>query len=236
MPAFSEVSGPSLDAISPDLEIFSRGNAFCRCTLKQKRKMRVRRHGCGLMRESIMTRRGFIQSTLLMIAVAMPLAVSKPSSAATGKEITEQSEQALTRLYNEVPTAREYGRKAKGILVFPEVTKAGIGIGGSHGEGALFVGGKPVDYYSVGSGSLGLTLGAQSFSQVIMFMTDEGLQKFRSSKGWEAGVDGSVVAIKEGAAGSITTAPDPVVGFIFGQAGLMFDASFSGAKYTKIRR
>ncbi len=185
-----------------------------------------------------MTRHGFIRAALLMIVVAVPLVASKPSSAATGKEITAQAEQALTRLYNEVPTAREYGRKAKGILVFPEITKAGIGIGGSYGEGVLFVGGKPVDYYSVGSGSLGLTLGAQSFSQVIMFMTDEALQKFRSSKGWEAGVDGSVVAIKEGTAGSMTTttSQDPVVGFIFGQSGLMFDASFSGAKYTKIRK
>jgi lipid-binding SYLF domain-containing protein len=67
-----------------------------------------------------------------------------------------------------------------------------------------------------------------------MFMTDEALQKFRASKGWEAGVDGSVVAIKT--VGQITTVPDPIVGFIFGQTGLMFDASFSGAKYTKISR
>ena len=182
-----------------------------------------------------MTRRGFIQAALLM-AVALPLVASKPSSAATGREITEAAEQALTRLYNESPTAREYGRKARGILVFPEITKAGIGIGGSYGEGVLFVDGKPVDYFSIGSGSLGLTLGAQSFSQVVMFMTDEALQKFRTSKGWEAGVDGSVVAIKEGTAGSITMTEDPVVGFIFGQTGLMFDASFSGSKYTRIRR
>lgn len=183
-----------------------------------------------------MTRRGFIQAALLMIAVALPLVASKPSSAATGRDLTAAAEQALTRLYNESTTAREYGRKAKGILVFPEITKAGIGIGGSYGEGVLFVDGKPVDYYSIGSGSLGLTLGAQSFSQVVMFMTDEALRNFRASKGWEAGVDGSVVAIKEGTAGSMTMTEDPVVGFIFGQTGLMFDASFSGSKYTRIRR
>jgi lipid-binding SYLF domain-containing protein len=86
----------------------------------------------------------FFLAAVLMIAVAVPLAVSKPSSAATAKEIAVESERALTRLYNEVPSAREYGRKAKGILVFREITKAGVGIGGSYGEGALFVGGKPV--------------------------------------------------------------------------------------------
>jgi lipid-binding SYLF domain-containing protein len=173
-----------------------------------------------------------------VLASALPVLTPSPTVAATGSEIRSQSESALTRLYNQNAVARDLGRKATGVLVFPEITKGGIGIGGSYGEGALFVGGKAVDYYSIGSGSLGLTLGAQQFSQVIMFMTQDALDKFRASKGWEAGVDGSVVAIDEGAAGSYDTtkATDPVIGFTFGQQGLMFDASFKGAKYTKIRR
>ena len=186
-----------------------------------------------------MSRRGYIKAAfLIMLGCAIPAVTSSRSIAATAAEIRTRAEQALTQLYNQNEVAREFGRKAKGILVFPEITKAGIGVGGSYGEGVLLIDGRPVEYYAVGSGSLGLTLGAQSFSQVLMFMTDESLRKFRTSKGWEAGVDGSVVAIKEGAAGSIdtTTAQDPIVGFIFGQAGLMFDASFSGAKYTRVRR
>ena len=176
------------------------------------------------------------------MAAALPYAGSSAASAATGHEIRANAEAALTRLYNQVAAARSLGRKAKGTLVFPEITKAGIGIGGSYGEGVLFVGGQPVGYYSISSGSLGLTLGAQSFSQVIMFMTPEALQSFRNSKGWEAGVDGSVVAIDEGKAASYstmsdTTQPvDPVIGFTFGQQGLMFDASFKGAKYTPMKR
>jgi lipid-binding SYLF domain-containing protein len=175
---------------------------------------------------------------LAFVGIALPVTAPMPVSAAPASEIRSEAEQALTRLYNDNETARAYGRRAKGILVFPEITKGGVGIGGSYGEGVLYVAGKPTDYYSIGSGSLGLTLGAQTFSQVIMFMTEDALQNFRSSKGWEAGVDGSVVAIKEGTAGTIdtTTSPDPIVGYIFGQSGLMFDASFKGAKYTKIRR
>jgi lipid-binding SYLF domain-containing protein len=175
---------------------------------------------------------------VVALGAALPAAAPAPALAATASVIRGDAEQALTRLYNQNATARAYGRKAKGILVFPDVTKGGIGIGGSYGEGVLYVAGKPTEYYSVGSGSLGLTLGAQSFSQVIMFMTDEALQKFRASKGWEAGVDGSVVAISEGTAGtaSTVTASEPVVGFIFGQQGLMVDASFKGAKYTRIKR
>jgi lipid-binding SYLF domain-containing protein len=186
-----------------------------------------------------MIRRQFLTAVVFAtLAAASFFADTSTVSAATASQIRSDAEAALTRLYNQNTVARELGRKAKGILVFPEITKAGVGIGGSYGEGVLFVDGSPVGYYSVGSGSLGLTLGAQSFSQVIMFMTSEALSAFRASKGWEAGVDGSVVAIDEGQAASYDTlkAPDPVVGFVFGQQGLMFDASFKGAKYTRIQR
>lgn len=190
-----------------------------------------------------MNRRMLIKAALLVAAVAaLPFAGSSAALAKSGNEIRANAEAALTRLYNQNAAARSLGRRAKGILVFPEITKGGIGIGGSYGEGVLFVGGKPAGYYSIGSGSLGLTLGAQSFSQVIMFMTPDALNSFRTSKGWEAGVDGSVVAIDEGKAASYTTLSesgqpvDPVVGFTFGQQGLMFDASFKGAKYTPIKR
>lgn len=186
-----------------------------------------------------MIRRTLLNAVVLIaMAVAIPVAGAVTAAAATGHEIRSRAEATLTNLYNQNSVARDLGRKAKGILVFPEINKGGIGIGGSYGEGVLFVGGKPDGYYSVGSGSLGLTLGAQSFSQVIMFMTQEALNSFRASKGWEAGVDGSVVAIDEGKATSydFSKAQDPVVGFVFGQQGLMFDASFKGAKYTRIKR
>lgn len=178
-----------------------------------------------------------------VLGLGVPAAATSPALAATGPEIRASSEQTLTELYNTTPAARELGRRAKGILVFPEITKGGIGIGGAYGEGSLWQGGKLVGYYSVGAGSLGLTLGAQTFSQVIMFMTQEAVDKFVASGGWEAGVDGSVVAIDEGTAHSADTASllakgeqNPILGFIFGQQGLMFDASFKGMKYSKIER
>ncbi|MBK8176031.1 MAG: hypothetical protein IPK66_12445 [Rhodospirillales bacterium] len=180
----------------------------------------------------------FAAATVMALGIAAPVMTAPVAMAAPAAQIRNDAEAALTRLYNQDTAARALGRKAKGILVFPEVTKGGVGIGGSYGEGVLYAGGKAVDYYSIGSGSLGLTLGAQSFSQVIMFMTDDALRAFRTSKGWEAGVDGSVVAIKDGAAASAdtTTMDEPVVGFMFNQTGLMFDASFGGSKYTRIRR
>ena len=93
------------------------------------------------------------------------------------------------------------------MLVFPEVTKAAVGVGGSYGEGALIVGDKKAGYYSATSASIGLQLGAQTSAQIIMFMTAEALDKFRNSSGWEAGANAQVAMIDEGKAADIDVGP-----------------------------
>jgi len=126
---------------------------------------------------------------------------------------------------------------AKGVLVFPNVVKAGFGIGGEYGTGALLVDGKTADYYRTTAASVGFQIGAQTKAVILCFMTDAALTAFRESRGWEIGVDGSVAFVDTGAGGSVdtTTAPAPVVGFVFGQSGLMANISLEGAKITKIR-
>ena len=139
---------------------------------------------------------------------------------------------------NTPPKVQKYVAQAKGVLVFPEVVKAGIGIGGEYGEGALIVGNKIVDHYSVAAASIGLQLGAQARSQVILFMTPKALDSFRSSKGWKAGVDGSVALVKLGTGGEVLT-PDAdnqaVLGFIYSSKGLMYNLTFEGQKFSKIK-
>jgi lipid-binding SYLF domain-containing protein len=128
--------------------------------------------------------------------------------------------------------------KAQGMLVFPEITAAGVGIGGSYGEGALIVGGATVGYYSATSGSLGLQLGAEKHTEIIMFMTPQSLAAFRGSSGWQAGADANVTLIDKGNSADIDTmvGTKPVIAFVFGQKGLMGDLSVEGAKVTKIQR
>ena len=128
--------------------------------------------------------------------------------------------------------------KSEGMLVFPSVIKAGIGIGGEYGEGALRIAGKTADYYSTAAASIGLQLGAQAKTVIILFLEKAALDKFRNSKGWEAGVDGSVALIQVGAGGSIDTTniKDPIIGFVIGQKGLMFNVTLEGSKFTKLVR
>ena len=173
---------------------------------------------------------------LLMLCLLMPL--SSSLSAASASEINAKTNQALKEFYRHSSAGKELAAKAAGVLVFPEVIKAGIGIGGEYGEGALRVGGKTVAYYNVASASIGFQLGAQLKSEIILFMSADALRKFRNSDGWEAGVDGSVAIATLGAGGEIdsNTVQQPIIGFIFSNKGLMYNLSIEGSKITRISR
>jgi len=162
-----------------------------------------------------------------------------PSSfAATAKEIDTGVDVALERFETEVKGGKEFLKAAKGVLILPRVIKAGFIVGGEYGEGALRIKGKTVAYYNIAAGSFGLQIGAQEKNIILIFMQDEALNKFRTSSGWQIGIDGSVALVKVGAEGSVdtTTFKEPIVGFVFGQRGLMADVSLEGAKITKIKK
>jgi lipid-binding SYLF domain-containing protein len=170
-----------------------------------------------------------------LIAIVM-LAVSLTASAASKQEINAEVKQALADFRKHTGAGHELSQKASGMLVFPNVIKAGIGIGGEFGEGALIIRGKTVGYYNIAAASIGLQLGAQARSQIVLFMNDKVLGEFRNSQGWKAGVDGSVALATLGAGGAVDTetAKQPIIGFIFSNKGLMYNLTFEGSKITRI--
>ena len=156
--------------------------------------------------------------------------------AASAEKIDAGVNEALEVFREEVNGADIFLNQAAGYLVFPRVIKIGVGVGAETGEGALRVGGRTVDYYRTTSGSVGLQLGAQAKSIVIAFMTPQSLDKFRNSSGWKVGVDGSIALIDLGAGKTIDSnnIKDPVVGFIFGSKGLMYNLTLEGSKFSKL--
>ena len=170
---------------------------------------------------------------LVLVAAA---AFAPAAYAASAAELERGVNDTLKRFIAEVPGASNYIIAAKGILVFPKVYKAGIGIGGEYGEGALRVWGNTVAYYNTVAGSIGFQLGAEAKSIVIIFTDQKALEKFRNSEGWKVGVDGSVALVDVGIGKSIdtNTIRDPIVGFVFGQKGLMYNLTLEGAKFNKI--
>lgn len=172
----------------------------------------------------------------LLLTIFIHLIGIQPAFADTAAEIDQQVDAALQMLHSEIPKAKELSKAAKGILVFPDVLKAGLIVGGQFGEGALRVKGKTVGYYNTIAASYGLQVGAQTFGYALIFLSDTALEYLQKSAGWEIGTGPSVVVVDEGMAGSLTTtsAKDDIYAFFFDQGGLMVGLGLQGTKITKI--
>jgi lipid-binding SYLF domain-containing protein len=181
-------------------------------------------------------RRALLLVCLLLFASATA-SVPRAKAASAGA-IDADTNATLGRFYRHVEGSRRLVREAAGVLVFPTVIKAGMGIGGEYGEGALRIRGKTVGYYNTVSASFGFQLGAQARSVIILFMTDDALARFRDTDGWKVGVDGSVAVVTIGIGGSIDTdrITSPVIGFIFDGKGLMYNLTLEGSKISRIWR
>jgi len=176
------------------------------------------------------------RKVLQMASMIVTLLFTSMALAASASKIDRKANEALQVFQEDVNGARVFLDQSAGYLVFPRVIKVGIGLGAETGEGVLRIGGQSVAYYRTTSGSIGLQLGAQAKSIVIAFMTKESLRKFRESEGWKVGVDGSVALIDLGAGKTIDSnnIKDPVVGFIFGSKGLMYNLTLEGSKFSKL--
>ena len=179
---------------------------------------------------------GFLIAVLFATILSVAGFTQIARAAATAKEIDAGVDAALDRFHKQVKGADEAARNAKGLLIMPNVKKAGLIIGGEYGTGALRIDGKTAGYYRIVSGSVGFQIGAEAKDMILAFMTDDVLNKFRASKGWEAGIDGNVAIINVGGGGAATTrnVNEPIVGYVFDVKGLMGDISLKGAKFSKI--
>ena len=176
---------------------------------------------------------------LLSFALAAtPSLNPRPALAASAAEINRDATAALGRLYEKTPDAKKLGARAKAILIFPSVYKAGFMFGAQYGEGALRKGNKTVGYYNTVAASYGLQAGAQAFGYALFFMNDSALNYFEKSDGFEIGSGPSIVVLDEGAAksASSTTLTQDVYAFIFSQKGLMAGMGIQGSKITRIEK
>lgn len=185
-----------------------------------------------------MDKRSFLAGGLLAVLATACTTTSTTggSPAAKRSSIDSSVDSALSRFHAQVGGSRELTSKARGVLVFPTVVSAGLGVGGSYGQGALRVGGRSVGYYSTTAASVGLIAGADSKAVILLFMTQEALDKFRASNGWTVGADASVTMLNVGASAAIDsrTVQQPIVGFAMSNAGLMANLSLDGTKVNRL--
>ena len=156
----------------------------------------------------------------------------------SGSIINRDSELVLQNLFEIDPDTISIYKNAPATLIIPRITKAGFVLGGAYGEGVLRINEAPVDYYSLASASYGLQIGAQQYSNIIFFMTEEALQNFRVKDGWELGADAEVVFRDKGYSLGVSskTISKPVYAVVFDQKGLLAGTSLVGAKFSRLIR
>jgi lipid-binding SYLF domain-containing protein len=178
----------------------------------------------------------FLIAVFVVMMAAVSVLTPKQSFAASASEINRGVNVALAELYAKVPKAKKLGKRAKGILVFPRIIKAGLIIGGQIGNGALRKKGKTVGYYRTVAASYGLQAGIQKFSYAVFFMTEPALNYLNKSEGWEIGGAPSLVVADKGISRSLstTTLQNAIYVFFFGQKGLMAGLGVQGTKITRI--
>jgi lipid-binding SYLF domain-containing protein len=172
---------------------------------------------------------------LVAIAVVTPW-VARPASAASARELEADGRAALRRLYATQPSAKLLGSKARAILVFPHMVKAGFMFGGQVGEGVRFENGNVRGFYNSVAASYGLQAGIQSFGYALFFMNGAAANQLDATGGFELGVGPSVVIVDEGLGKSITTntITSDTYAYIFSQKGLMAGLGIQGSKITRI--
>ena len=180
----------------------------------------------------------FFLSLFLAVASLASVGLMNTAAAATAEDLNTDSRQALQTLYKTNPFSETISHKAKAVLVFPKIIKAGLVFGGSYGEGVLMKGKDVVNYYNSVGGSWGLQAGAQSYGYVVFLMTDKAVKYITDTKGWEIGVGPTVVVVDEGMAKNLSssTMKDDAYAFIVDQQGLMAGVSIEGTKISLIKR
>ena len=172
----------------------------------------------------------------LLLTLSLTIILSPELNAKAMNEIDSAIENSLKRFTEEIQGGDAYLEGARGVLVIPRMWKAGVLIGFEFGEGALIVDDIKVQYYKALTTSLGIQVGIGSKDLIILFFDDTAMDNFLYSSGWEVGVDGAVALGTIGAAGAsdTITIKDPIIGFVFGQKGLLAGVSIEGTKFTKI--
>lgn len=187
------------------------------------------------MRKSVVRQNITAISLLLFMA---PLLFTSHALAAPAQEIDAKVDATLKIFRAQIPGADQYLSVAKGVLVFPSIFRAGVGIGGEYGEGAMRINGQTVEYWSLASASIGFTFGAHTESLIMVFLNEAELTKFRHSEGWRAGIDGSVAFVEWGSSDNLNTmnTKDSILAFAFGNKGLIANVSLEGSKFILLNK
>lgn len=178
--------------------------------------------------------RTILSSVMLGCSVASAAWVggcaTSPPSEAGRNALTQEARGTLAAFEAADPSLRGMLDRAPGYAVFPDVGKAGFIAGGAYGRGEVYENRRLVGYADLSQGTLGLQIGAQTYDELIIFFSQEQLNRFKSNQ-FVFSANVSAVAIKPGVAAAADHSKGTAV-FIHPRGGLMAEASIGGQQFT----
>lgn len=166
----------------------------------------------------------------LMGLLVLAACNTAPKSAEGKSDLRHSSAEALRLAQQNDPTLRDLIGKSAGYAVFPSVGKGAIGIGGAYGKGDLYQNGVVVGYCDMVQGSVGFQLGGQAYSEILVFEDAAAVERFKNGS-FRFDAQATAVALKSGAGANAKFANGVAV-FTMDEAGLMYEASVGGQKFS----
>jgi len=185
-----------------------------------------------------------MKNTILMVVTLLFTLTSGMAVADAAADA--KADQAAVEKFNQSPVVQNFHKSAYGYAIFPKMGKGGLGIGGAHGKGRTYVGGKRTGVASMTQVTIGFQAGGQAFTQLIYFEDERAYKNFTSGK-FEFGAQAEAIAVTSSAGAGASTAggtsgqantkqtkteySDGMVVFTMGKGGLMYEASVGGQKF-----
>jgi lipid-binding SYLF domain-containing protein len=164
------------------------------------------------------------------LMLALTACATAPSTTEEKTDLEDHAISALNKAESADPTLHDALTKSAGYAVFPSIGKGGVGVGGAYGKGVVFQNGQIVGYCDLTQATVGLELGGQSYTEIIAFQNPETLQSFKSGD-FAFNAQATAVALKSGA-GANAPYRNGVAVFTTNEAGLMYEASIGGQKFS----
>jgi lipid-binding SYLF domain-containing protein len=169
----------------------------------------------------------------LMMTVVAGLLVScatAPASHADNDALRAEATATMQQLRTEEPGVGGLVQRGYGYALFPTVTKGGLVVGGAHGRGVVYERGQHIGYSELTQGSVGAQLGAETFSELLVFENKDALDRFTAGQ-LNFAADASAVVLKTGVATDIPFVNGVAV-VVHPTGGAMVEASIGGQRFT----
>ena len=178
---------------------------------------------------------GFMRFTtgLALVTVVAGLLGSCATAPASREDKAALVGAATTRwqqMRQEDPALGALVQRSYGYALFPDVGKAGLGVGGAYGRGVVYERGQHIGYSDLTQGTVGVQVGGQSFSELLVFESKAALDRFKAGQfGFAAGA--SAVVLKSGVATTLNFV-DGVAVVVQPIGGVMVEAAIGGQQFT----